>query len=117
MTGPFDIPEGVPRLEHAIVDEQTQMTRYLAEIAMEDIALLPHPSARRVRPGGLLDQYRKSAEAEHAAEAANARAEVAAIEEIVVSEVSRTSVPPVGPPPRDMTKEVREIVPGSDAEG
>jgi hypothetical protein len=41
MTGPFDIPEGMPRIEHAIVDEETQMMRYLAEIAMEDIRLLP----------------------------------------------------------------------------
>jgi hypothetical protein len=41
MTGPFDIPEGMPRIEHAAVDEQAQMMRYLAEMAMEDIALLP----------------------------------------------------------------------------
>ena len=109
MTGPFDIPEGMPRIEHAIVDEETQMMRYLAELAMEDIALLPHPSARRVRPGSLAAQYQEYVKREHALEAANDRAQVADVEEIVVSEVSRTSVPAGGPPARDMSREAREF--------
>ena|SRR5688572_2924964 len=107
--GIFDAPDGMPRIEHAVVDEETQMQRYLAEVAMEDIALLPHPSARRVRPGGLLDQYRKLADAEHAIEAANARAEVVDIEEIVVSEVHRTSVPAAGYRPEEAARGVREF--------
>lgn len=60
---------GAPRIEHAIVDEQTQLQRYLADIAMADLELLPPESARRVRPGGLLEQYRAIAAAQHAAEA------------------------------------------------
>lgn len=46
------------------------MQRYLADIAMADLELLPPESARRVRPGGLLEQYQKIAAAEHAVEAA-----------------------------------------------
>lgn len=57
--GVFDAPDGMPRIEHAIVDEETVMQRYLADVAMEDILLSPPMSARRVRPGSLLAQYRQ----------------------------------------------------------
>jgi hypothetical protein len=53
---PFS-PGNALRIEHAIVDEETQMQRYLAEIAMEDLRLLPDPSARKVRPDSLLAAY------------------------------------------------------------
>lgn len=57
-----------PRMEHVIIDEETQMQRYLADIAMEDILLTG--GKRTERPGGLMAQYRRLAAAELAAEAA-----------------------------------------------
>lgn len=72
LKDPFGPDVAMPRIDHVMVDEQVQMQRYLAEIALEDLRLLPDPSARRVRPGSLLDQYQKTAAAEHAAEAAGA---------------------------------------------
>lgn len=54
-------PGNAPRIEHAIIDEETQMMRYLAEIAMADLELLPPESARRVRPDSLLAAYRTRA--------------------------------------------------------
>jgi hypothetical protein len=111
----FD-PASAPRIEHAIVDEETQTQRYLAEIAMEDLRLLPDPSARRVRPGSLLDKYKKDVAAQHAQEAQNDRAEVSGIDEVVLEEVSRTSVPSV-PPPGETNKMVREFSGPDDASG
>ncbi len=46
-----------PRLEHVVIDEETQMQRYLAEIAMEDILLAG--GKRRERPNGLMAQYKR----------------------------------------------------------
>jgi len=84
---------GMPRIEHAVVDEQQQMQQYLAEIAMEDLRLLPDPSRRRVRKGSLLHQYQVSAAAEHAQEAANDLAQV--------KEFGSASVPAAGVQPDD----------------
>lgn len=61
---PFAGP-GAPRIEHAIVDEETQMMRYLADIAMADLELLPPESARKVRPDSLLASYRADVAARH----------------------------------------------------
>ncbi len=47
-----------PRMEHVVIDEETQMQRYLAEIAMEDLLLLS--GKRREWPGGLMAQYRRT---------------------------------------------------------
>lgn len=53
-----------PKIEHAIVDEEVQMQRYLADIAMEDMLL--STSGRRERPNGMLAAYRQYADEEHA---------------------------------------------------
>lgn len=96
MTGADDPAfAGVPDMTHVVIDSDLQMQKYLADIAMEDILLSPPASARKERPDGLMAKYRKSAAAEHAIEAQNDRARVVDIEEIVVEEVSRTSVPSI----------------------
>lgn len=64
---PFGL-RNAPRIEHAIIDEETQMMRYLADIAMADLELLPPESARRVRPDSLLAQYRADVAARHVVE-------------------------------------------------
>lgn len=57
--------DGAP---HVQVDQDMQMMQYLADIAMEDLALLPDPSRRRVREGSLAAQYQADALSRHRAE-------------------------------------------------
>lgn len=57
----------LPRLEHVMVDEETQMQKYLAEIAMEDLLLAS--GTRTERPDGLLAQYKRMVAVEHEKEA------------------------------------------------
>lgn len=64
-----------PRLEHVIIDEEMQMQRYLAEIAMEDILL--SGGKRTERPDGMMARYRKYAEERHAQEMAEEEAQEA----------------------------------------
>lgn len=54
--------------------------RYLAEIAMADIEMLPPESNRRVRPGSLLAQYKVDVAERRALEAQN---DVALVKETV----------------------------------
>lgn len=54
---------------HVQVDENQQTLQYLADIALEDLRLLPDPSARRVRPGSLLAAYQADVAEKHAIEA------------------------------------------------
>ena len=82
---------GAPRIEHAIVDEQMQLQQYLADIAMADLELLPPESERRVRPGGLLAQYRTYAAEQHAIEDRDDAARVREVGE-VVEEVPSTGI-------------------------
>lgn len=101
LKDPFGPDVAMPRIEHAVVDEQMQIQQYLADIALEDLRLLPDPSARRVRPGSLLDSYNRDVAARHAVEALN---EIAPVEEVVVEEVYRSvkaSVPAAGVSPPD----------------
>jgi hypothetical protein len=56
-----------PRMDHVIIDEETQMQKYLAEIAMEDLLLLS--GTRRERPNGLMAQYKRNVAVDLAAEA------------------------------------------------
>lgn len=69
-----------PEMTHVVIDEDMQMQKYLADIAMEDIMLSPPPSAREDRPGGLMAQYRKMVADQHAIEAAGG--DVPAVEEV-----------------------------------
>ena len=55
-----------PRLEHVVIDEQQQMQKYLADIAMEDLLLAT--GKRTERPNGLMAKYKNSVAAQHASE-------------------------------------------------
>jgi hypothetical protein len=69
MTGPFDPgPAGMPLIDFVEVDPEVQADRYLTAIALHDLEMLPDPSARRVRPGGMLEAYRKHADRVRAAQ-------------------------------------------------
>lgn len=46
-----------PRMEHVVIDEEMQMQKYLAEIAMEDLLLAP--DKRTERPDGLMARYKR----------------------------------------------------------
>ena len=61
-----------PRMEHVVIDEQQQMQKYLAEIAMEDLLLAT--GKRTERPDGLMASYKKIVAAQHEAEAAGGAA-------------------------------------------
>lgn len=87
----------MPRIEHAIIDEETQTMRYLAEIAKEDLALLPPESARKVRPDSLLASYRADVAARHAAEANGGTAPDPAPEAVDIGASVGTGVLVIGP--------------------
>lgn len=72
---PFTAPDG-SLITAAVVDEQMQMQRYLVEMALMDLEMLPDPSRRRVRPGSLAEAYRTDVAARHAIEAKNEAADV-----------------------------------------
>ncbi|HNB27200.1 MAG TPA: hypothetical protein PLR41_09600 [Alphaproteobacteria bacterium] len=79
MSGIFDDPFTAPdgsRIVSTIIDEETQLQRYLVDMALTDLELLPDPSRRRVRPGSLAEAYRTDVAARHAIEAKNEAAEV-----------------------------------------
>lgn len=79
MSGIFDDPFTTPdgsRIVSTIIDEETQLQRYLVDMALTDLEMLPDPSRRRVRPGSLAEAYRTDVPARHAIEAKNEAAEV-----------------------------------------
>lgn len=69
-----------PKIDFAVADEEQQMLRYMRDIVMEDLALSPPPSARRVRKGSLLEMYQNSVKERHEIDREN---DVAPVEEIV----------------------------------
>lgn len=71
---PFTAPDG-SLITAAVVDEQMQMQRYLVEMALMDLEMLPDPSKRLVRPGSLLAAYQADVAARQAAEVGNEQAE------------------------------------------
>ena len=91
------------RVDHVQVDEETQTLRYLADIAMMDLELLPDPSKRRVREGSLAEAYQNDVAARHALEKANdaAPVEELRIETVSIEEYSQPSVPQAGVQPPD----------------
>lgn len=90
-----DIPWQPPEIVNVQIDEESQMQKYLADIALHDLQYSTE-KVNKAKLGSLRDQYAKNCALRHAEEAYNDRAEVVDVEEILVQEVSRTSVPRAG---------------------
>lgn len=104
-----DIPWQPPEILNVQMDEESQMQKYLADIALHDLQYSTE-KANKAKPGSLRAQYAELCALRHTEEAYNERAEVLDVEEILVEEVSRTSVPRAGAPVALALHEVGEFV-------